>query len=64
MAIVFEDGELILAWMATKETVTEWASKLQPFIFNTKMPLQNNFIISSHENIITSTLYRVLKRNK
>ena len=60
MAIVLENGELILAWMASSEVLDEWASVLQPFA--NERPGQSNFIISSHENIFTSTLYRVMKR--
>ena len=60
MAIVFENGELIVAWMTSSEAVNEWASVLQPYA--TERPRQSNFIISCHENIFTSILYRVMKR--
>ena len=65
MALIFEDGEMIIMWTDSKEIFEQWAAILQKII--AQVPDQDHrlndyFLVRSSENHFTMTLYKCMQR--
>lgn len=62
IALIFEEGDVLLIWMTSEDELKPWVSLLS--IFTTNMPPENNFILRSEMNRFTTTLYKFMQRKQ
>ena len=62
MALVFDDGEVLLLWLETQDRLDAWASTLTKLIATSESgePARVDFLVRNAENHFTMTLYKCM----